>query len=81
MFNVEYFSHDIIILSKYIVILILFHSWPESQTTSLPYSGVRSPWRVENADALFLQAGVRGLKVLSPHGAWVTEANCQRQDS
>ena len=30
--------------------------------------------RVENADPLFPQAGVRGLKVLPAHGAWETEA-------
>ena len=45
----------------------LFHSWPESQST------VRPPWRVENADPLFPEVGVRDLKVLPPHGAWVTE--------
>ena len=54
--------------------LKVFHSWPESQSASLPKSGVRPPWRVENADPLFHQAGVRGLKVLPPYGAWVTEA-------
>ena len=32
-------------------------------------------WRVENADPLFPQAGVMGLKVLPPRGAWVTEAS------
>ena len=32
--------------------------------------------RPENAEPHFLHAGVRGLKVLPPHGAWVTEVMC-----
>ena len=54
------------------LLTFLFPSWPESQSASLSYSGVRP--RVENADPLFPQAELRGLKVLPPQGAWVTEA-------
>ena len=32
---------------------------------------------VTNAERFFPQAELRGLKVLPPHGAWVTEANIQ----
>ena len=28
----------------------VFHSWPESQSASLPYLGVRPPWRLTNAE-------------------------------
>ena len=53
--------------------LFLFHSWPESQSASLPLSGVRPPWRLTNAEHELPQAELRGLTVLQPHGAWGTE--------
>ena len=57
-------------ISIIIVILILFHSWPESQSASLPKSGARPPWRLQLQP---INCPGR-VEVLPPHGAWVTEA-------
>ena len=59
---------------KYVVIFIyFFDSWPESQSTSLPYVGVRPTWQLQMQRISF-PGRVEGVKMLPPHGAWVTEA-------
>ena len=43
-FNAEYFNSTVLSYKRITLFYFLNYSWPESQSASLPYSGVRQPW-------------------------------------